>query len=147
MHFSDVKETIENQLPQKIDYLLVCASYESRCLSMYEYLIPNRINKMALFHFKQFENAISHNLNLYKDRFKPSVFELDHSKSTTIADALVDLFSDLDESSGKPNVVIDISTFTRESLLIILRFLEMNIEFLGEVQCFYRSAKVARSIK
>ncbi|ALO35288.1 hypothetical protein CMT41_11575 [Colwellia sp. MT41] len=143
MHFCDVKKTIENQLPHKIDYLLVCASYEDRCLSMYEYIDPKRINTMALFYFKQFEDSVSANLDLYRNKFTPSIFELDYAKSTTIADALIDLFAGLDESSGKPNVVIDISTFTRESLLIVLRFLEINKAFLGDVHCFYRCADVA----
>ncbi len=140
---SSVEIKISLQLPKYFDYLLVCASFEDRCLSMYEYIDQTSVSKTGIFYFQQFSKNSSCNLAKLKTKFKAETFGLDYSNPTNIADALMDFLKDLESNQQTPNIVIDISTFTRESLLIILRYLLLNAEYFNGIYLFYRYASVS----
>ncbi len=126
-------------LPEKIDYFLMCASYEDRTLTFYDHIKDSRIDKFKMFYFKEFLTYTEENIKKYESKFNISKYILSMSSPISIADSLMDCFSDLDKKS---NVVIDISTFTRESLLIILKYLNLNCEKFSEIYLFYRCANV-----
>lgn len=126
-------------LPDKIDYFLMCASYEERTLTFYEYLDQSRIDKFKLFYFDEFVKYTESNIHKYEEKFNLSKYKISISDPISVADSLIDCFSDL---KIKSNVVIDISTFTRESLLIILKYLSLNSKNFSEIHLFYRCANV-----
>lgn len=133
--------TIEGlkSLPEKIDYFLMCASYEDRTLTFYDYIEESRIENFRLLYFKEFLKYTEKNIKKYEDKFNVSKYSLSISSPISIADSLMECFANLDKKS---NVVIDISTFTRESLLIILKYLSLNCEKFSDIYLFYRCANV-----
>lgn len=143
MKNSVVLKKIKSDLPAKIDCMLVCASYEERCLSVDEFFDDSRVSSLGLFYYKQYAHLSSEYVDRYKEHFDVSLLEMDISKPTTVADALIEYFSALTSNIARPNVVVDISTFTRESLLIVIRYLQVYKHELGDVYIFYRVAEVA----
>ena len=71
---------------------------------------------------------------------------MDISRPTTVADALIDYFFAIASEINHPNVVVDVSTFTRESLLITIKYLEVNKDKLGDVYIFYRVAEASAQL-
>jgi hypothetical protein len=128
-----------NSLPEKIDFFLMCASYEDRTLTFYDHIEASRISNFKLFYIEEFLKYTESNIIKYESKFNLSKYNLSISSPISIADSLIECFSNLE---NKSNVVIDISTFTRESLLIILKFLKLNCEKFSEIYLFYRCANV-----
>ena len=143
MNTSVVSQKISADLPQKLDYLLLCASFEDRCLSMYEYLDQNNVSKAGIFYFEQFLESSSKNINKLKSKFNAESYKLDYSSPTSIADSVMSFLSNMESNQHKPNIAIDISTFTRESLLIILRYLVIKKDSFSNIYIFYRFASVS----
>lgn len=143
---SNVKREISANFPKKIDYLLLSASFEDRCLSMFESLDPTIVSKTFIFQVGQFKESSSKNLLLLENRFNSKTFVVDHDQPITIADSITSIFSDLSRSSDKSNVVVDISTFTRESLLVVIKYLLMRSDEFSEIILFYRFAIVSDNL-
>lgn len=143
MNESLVKKKIDDCFPKKIDYLLTFASFEDRCLSMFEYLDPEKVDKTAVFYFSQFTETSSDHLESLKNHFDADVYEVEYDTPTTFADAFTSLFSGSDSADSYGSLVVDISTFTRESLLILLKFLMLNQHKFEEIIIFYRFALVS----
>ncbi|MGQ1305788.1 hypothetical protein [Acinetobacter baumannii] len=142
MKYLSTFEGLES-LPKKIDYFLMCASYEDRTLTFYDQIEDSRINKFKLFYFKEFLKYTEINIKKYENKFNISKYILSISSPISIADSLVECFSDLERKS---NVVVDISTFTRESILIILKYLSLNSDKFSEIYFFYRCANVSSDL-
>ena len=140
MDNSIVGQKISEQIPDKIDYLLLSASFEDRCLSMYEHLDANKVSKTGVFFFEQFSRSSSNNLSILKTKFNAKTYELNYSSPMSIADNVVSFLNDMKDS---PNIVVDISTFTRESLLIILKYLLIKQVHFNKIFIFYRFATVS----
>lgn len=146
MNQSVILQKIKKELPSKIDCMLVCASYENRCLSVFENFDANQISSLCLLYFKQYRHLSDDYIKQYESKFSVNSYEMDISRPTTVADALIDYFSAVAENIERPNVVVDVSTFTRESLLIAIKYLEINREKLGDVYIFYRVAEAATQL-
>ncbi|MBL3591239.1 MAG: hypothetical protein JMN24_15820 [gamma proteobacterium endosymbiont of Lamellibrachia anaximandri] len=144
MTINIVKQRLLEQLPDEIDYLMVCASFEDRCLSFYEYLDSERVSKTGVFYFKQFLSNSSQNVSKLEKKFDGQRFEMDYTSPTSIADAIMRFVENAETDGATPNVVIDISTFTRESLLILVRYLLINNEEYSGIYLFYRFASVSQ---
>lgn len=138
-----LNEKMSQSLPSNIDHVIVCASYEDRCLSMFHYLGSEFNGKVSVFYLKQFREATESNINKYKEKFNVNLVEVDNSKPTTIADAIVELFSADDVAK---NIVLDISTFTRECLLIFIKYFELHRDKFEKVTLYYRAANVADNL-
>lgn len=146
MKNSVISRKIKTELPPKIDCMLVCASYEDRCLSVNENFEGSHIASICLLYFSKYEHLSRAYIDKYKAKFNVQTYELDISRPTTTADALIDYFSAVLSTVNSPNVVVDISTFTRESLLIVLRYLQLNKDKLGDVYIFYRVAEASAQL-
>ena len=140
MDNSNVGQKISEQIPDEIDYLLVSASFEDRCLSMYEHLDAGKVSKAGVFYFEQFSQSSSNNLAKLESKFNAETYKLNYSSPMSIADNVVSFLSEID---GNPNIVVDISAFTRESILIILRYLLINQIHFNKILIFYRFASVS----
>ncbi|WP_313659393.1 hypothetical protein [Acinetobacter variabilis] len=131
-----------NQLPQKIDYFLTCVSYEDRCLTPVNFLESERVKNFLLFHVKEYNEYTYINKRYFKNKFQNLIeCELSASNPIKCADNLMKIFSE--NFIKDSNIVIDISTFTRESLMIIIKFLSINKEKFRKIYLFYRAAEVS----
>lgn len=142
MKFNSIFDAI-NKLPEKIDYFLMCASYEDRSMSFYDYVDVDRVRNFELFYFEEFLNFTSYNINKYEEKFHINKHALNISNPISMADRLTYCFSNI---TGIPNIVVDISTFTRESLLILLKFISLNRKKFSKIYLFYRCAEVASEL-
>ena len=131
-----------NQLPNKIDYFLTCVSYEDRCLTPVDFLKSERVRNFLLFYVKEYNEYTSVNKEKLKNKFQNLIeCELSVSDPIKCADNLMKiLFGNFIENS---NIVVDISTFTRESLMIIIKFLSINKDKFTKIYLFYRAAEVS----
>lgn len=131
-----------SELPLEIDYFLTCLSYEDRCLTPIGLIKENRIKNFLLFYMEEY----IYYTNKHKEKFKkayPNLIECALSTSNPIqcADQLINVFSK--NFKRNSNLVIDISTFTRESLLILIKFFYLNKNSFNEIYLFYRAAEVS----
>jgi len=136
---------LEDELPEKIDYLLVCASFEDRCLSFATPITGVKFEKVGIFYFEKFEEFSRNNIKILTDHFQVDPIPLDYSNPLTTADSLIGLFNENPEADKK-SVLIDISTFTRESLLITLKFLSFISDKISDIYIFYRTANVSNNL-
>ena len=122
---------------RQIDGFICCASFEDRCR-----VIPDAIESRKVIHSwiafnREFEALSSNNLESLRGRFREqsTIMELGVANPIVTADAFA---RSLGELCAKPaaRIVVDITAFTRESLLILLKFLsgrltgEQSLEFL-----------------
>ncbi len=132
------------EIPKDIDYWLTCASFETRCLTLVD--IENNLNvkTLVLFNIKQFKVDAKDSIATYKNHFNKIIqeVELDNNNPTSVADAMLQYF-EKDIISGK-KIVIDISTFTRESMLIIYKYFHLLKQRCESINIVYRTAHVSR---
>lgn len=115
---------LSSKLPGSIDTFAVCASFEDRCLSVSDCLDSDSVRWTNMFYFEQFSKYSEKNRSILSEKFSPKLkeIELDHGNPKDILKKLIDCMGlNKEEEAGK--VVIDISTFTRESLLILVKLL------------------------
>jgi len=118
-------ENLSDAFPEGISLFISMVSFEKRCLS-----IPQSLND-KVEHFLFFKNITAGNLAdqllekldaLSKDR--NTVVELDHNSPVRAADAIVKVIAENRSKISDGKVFIDITTFTHEQLLILLRVLK-----------------------
>lgn len=122
-------------LPWVPDLFICCASYETRCLSIAN-AVKEKVNRALVVSNKNLEQYVSSNRNLMLNMLPNSTAVVGDSSSPILT--LDNLRCALDSLSGIKRVLLDITTFTHEQLLMILRLLSMNSEF--EVLLAYASA-------
>jgi hypothetical protein len=141
---------VENStLPQKIDHLLLCASFEGRSLSILEATSEIKIKNCAIFYCNQFKEFSEENKAILESNIENSFsIAFNNDQPTTIADGLIDFFEKPIEhySNIDSNIVIDVSTFTRESLLITIKFLHINKDIFKNIYLYYRTADVSKTL-
>jgi hypothetical protein len=121
-----VKE-VGSALPSHIDLFICAASYDSRTLSIVSTLAPLIVNKIIVFIDPGNSGAFGVDAVRYmSERFgeKVTVVEFDLANPLDIADKIVKAISNVQEATGE--VVVDITTFTQEALLILLRVLQIS---------------------
>ncbi|SHJ40798.1 hypothetical protein SAMN02745146_3064 [Hymenobacter daecheongensis DSM 21074] len=113
--------------PDNIDLFICCASFETRCLSIAKALTPGRISK-SLICFSEDPAGLGPkfkaNKSILLQRFAASATEapLRHNDPIATANTLVSRLSVLAKEEVRI-CVVDITTFTHEALLILLRVL------------------------
>ena len=140
---SEVKKVnlrfINSKLENDYDVFICCSSFEERCLT-----IPQKIENK---HFSQiiiFENSIGsalikNNSQKLKGLFahNQTVVSVDFSNTLSFADQLARQISMI--QGRKLKVLIDVTTFTHETLLICLKVLKLTKK-VDELTCVYVNA-------
>lgn len=139
---------LEDAFKQPIDYWITCLSFESRCLTPIGSIPQNKIKEVIAFRANEFrEHSESHSIE-FQRKYSDSLLEVGflHSDPKTFADSLTQSLPPRALSNKK--VVIDISTFPRESLLILLRYIDIykDLGSTNQIQLLYRTAKVSDSL-
>lgn len=115
---------IADKLPSSIDLFMMCGSFESRCKVISESIKSTKIRKTVLFQNLKYEDVCATNLATLKSIFQNYTLEnLDSSSPIDIADTFVEVLADEVSDPDCRSVLIDITTFTRESLLILIKIL------------------------
>ncbi len=135
------KTKINDYLPEK--YAFICfASFEERSLTIPMVLKNDDIS--ISFILRNIEESASFKnekclFELKKQLINNEVVELNLESSVSIADKTMLIVKRLIEEDLH-SIIIDISTFTHETLLILLKLLYDNIEKFDLIKCIYNGA-------
>jgi hypothetical protein len=107
-----------------IDAFVCSVSFEQRCLSVAEHLSVEEVKKVLVAKNAYPLKKVADNLERFNDIFgdKVKLAELDGSRPLITADALRNAL-DKSRDEGVRKYLIDITTFTHESLLILVRLI------------------------
>ena len=144
----DIKQ-IASHMTDDIDVFICCSSFESRCLSIINTLDEKRIKEVYVTqnaNLFKYTDKITENTNFLSEKFegKITVKNLNTSEPITTADTLFDIFNSIIEEVSPPelkDILIDITTFTHESLLILIQILRIYSPKLGKILLVYIGAK------
>lgn len=135
------KWNINEKLP--LEYSFICfASFEKRCLTIPYELKKECVNNVYVLRNME-EIAVDkneENTELIKGIFSDAeVIPVNIQKSISIVDAMAKMIYELIQKKEK-SIIIDISTFTHEALLIFIRLIYDNRDSFECLKCLYNGA-------
>ena len=130
-----------------IDVFICSASFEDRCKSITDNLGGVSLTRSIVAYNEHYLPLVKENLHYLSDRLATktannSNFQLavDSSRPIRTADHIAQTVGDSVENKPQ-RFVIDTTTFTREILLILVRFLKKSLDPSDSVEFLYASAK------
>ena len=126
-----------------IDAFICCASFEDRSKSIALNLDPKLIHNTWIAYNQDFWAFTEENVDAITSRFSEhhTLMKLDTTNPLLTADQIACNLSDLCTSGTSKRIVVDITSFTRESLLILLKFLNDRQFAGGTLEFLYANAK------
>lgn len=120
---------------------ITCASFEDRCLSASSALAGKKIDSAIIFYVEEFFSHSENNKNKLLSYFNGNREEvpLFHSNPRNTADSIINVLTP--NFPSYKNILVDISTFTRESLLILLKALNQKRQPYQKLQLVYTCAE------
>ena len=135
-------EDLPCTLQKRSGAFICCASFESRSKYVADYIKNLNIQKAFIFANQDFHESILHNADeiggLFSVKGKTIKTAL-HAPLET-ADAITRTIKEIVEI-GIDDLIVDITTFTHEMLLIILRLLFLHKNHFQKITCVYTGAK------
>lgn len=127
-----------------IDVFISCSSFEERC-----FVIPKLASKFnpkrrVVFYNTNEVEAIRTNAKKLSqlERVNTELIELNSDEPIHNYLKIIQLFDHISLNfPDRPNLVIDTTTFTHETLLVLLRILHLRSDSLGEIRVCYVGAK------
>jgi hypothetical protein len=115
---------LTDRLPEEIDLLIVSASFEMRCRSVADVLDPEKVGRTLVAQNQNHAEFHDDQANYLISRFgrRSSLMPLDTSEPLQTADNMERCINEAMKENPR-NIVVDISTFTREGFLILFRIL------------------------
>jgi len=126
-----------------VDVLIGCVSYEQRCLSSAASLVDINAEYNLYFKVKEFTQASLENEVKLKEIFKDKleIIEFSNKKVVDFVDGFSKRVNDIQNTLDRElNLVVDISTFTRESLIIMVGMLYQNRKNISHLYFVYSCA-------
>ena len=130
-----------------IDMFICAASFEDRCKSITDSLGTLQIEGSIVAYNQNFKTLVQKNLTYLSEKLTELTAQdrhvelaLDTSKPIWTADHIAREVGAAIQA-GAHRFVIDVTTFTRESLLVLVRFLKQSLEESDSVQFLYAHAK------
>jgi|TergutMp193P3_1026864.scaffolds.fasta_scaffold11832_4 hypothetical protein len=133
-----VKSKLSEHLPDNF-VLIGYASFEQRSTTVSLSVNSNRVNKAIIFHTKG--NDDQRSKNIINEQFNSHLefIELDINNPIDIGRRMTYEIKKL--LLINTALVIDITTFTHETLLMLLKLIYTNIKYFSSVTCLYNGAE------
>lgn len=133
--------SLVDKLPKRIDIFICCASFEDRCLSIAKSINKEDVGAALIAKNMDLPVHLDTNANALKDLFGTTSVHVPVSTNNPIqtADELKNALTLCSEGTRK-TYLIDITTFTHEHLLILLKVLPLAIGSQNQVIFGYSSA-------
>lgn len=131
-----------NYLSERYDLFLCHASFESRCLSMARNIDREKIDKALIFFMEDYSSYVDENRLILESLWgnKAKAIKLIHADPIYSADKMIEALKTQQELAPIESILVDITTFTHESLLMLIKLL--SIEFLtSKITYIYANAK------
>ena len=132
--------TLSTTLSDPVDLLICSASFEDRCLSIAENLDPERLGHVLVAKNQRFSDAVDKNLNILQERFsgKASILLVDSADPIMTTNNLVLAIEQ--RRSDAQRVLIDITAFTHETLLILFQVCNVGLGASSAIDFLYAPA-------
>lgn len=117
-----------SKMADNYDLFICSSSFDSRCISIPSLIKNKRISNILVCHFENNYDCANNNYNIILETFqdkKIKPISLRKHDPLYNYDLLYSSFAKI-EFTNIPRILIDISTFTREILLIFIRFIIHN---------------------
>lgn len=132
--------SLSQLLEGKVDHLAFRPSFESRSLSAFSAIARTAKCPVHLFVSAKRSHLAEENLKLAREAVpEAKLIQLDVSSPIQVADAMRGFVEGIADADGK--VIIDISTFRREELLILLRMIAYFCQPSFDCKFIYVEAK------
>jgi len=139
-NFSDFRSNIKST---SIDIFLCSSSFEDRC-----FVIPNQLedlnfSKSYIFFNENEVKNIRSNATKIDDILKKQSVLVPLNSSDAILNyvKIIKVLNEIIKDNENPNILIDTTTFTHETLLVLIRLLENKKSQLGDIFISYVGAK------
>jgi len=134
-------DEFENVIHGPIDVFICCGSFEERCRTIADKLQPTSVRRVLVVENKNLHGYVGENAKYLRDRFGGKTVDIatDSTNSVLTADNLQNALKEI--SSNKPQrVLVDITTFRHESLLMLLNLLYLSAKNTDTVRFVYTTA-------
>jgi ribosomal protein S15P/S13E len=128
----------------RIDVFISCSSFEERCLVIPRLAVKFNAKYRVVFYNINEVSAIRTNAQKLFELGAENTELIKLNSDDPIQNYLkiIRLFDQIaTKYPDKPNIVIDTTTFTHETLLVLLRILHLRISDLGQISVCYVGAK------
>lgn len=135
-------DELSNKILHRYDYFICSSSFEQRCLSVCANIDVNKLKKSFIIYNKEYEIYSKKNLNKQKKLLSPhfSLVETSIKNPIFTADSLNEGIIKNIIKDKKKDILLDITTFNHEGLLILLKLLLLYCP-LSSLTCIYTNAK------
>jgi hypothetical protein len=133
--------TLTKALEAHVDVFICSASFEARCLSVPNQLSPELVGSVLICANENFPEVLSGNGKTLTERYasKGSLVKLSTENPLMTADALQEAIGRFTGSTPR-RFVVDITTFTHEALLILLKIMRLKLSAKDTATLVYMSA-------
>lgn len=140
------KRSLSAEVGKNIDLLLFSTSFEDRCLSLIECVELDSVKTAIVFNYKNNYDKSELNLNKIKGLLDGKI---NWQQKTILPNSPIEncdtFISVLDELPADANVLVDVSTFTRENILILIRLFKSKYSELNVNYCYTPSSRYSIS--
>lgn len=132
------KEFTEEAAKKSIDVFISCSSFESRC-----FIIPNLIDKIApkesifFCNTNECREIVENAEKLKSNISSSSIIELNSDEPVKNLFVISEFINRKTAQYSKPNILIDTTTFTHETLLVLIRLIHLRRESIGKIFIAY----------
>lgn len=132
---------LNSSIEDRFDVLICCSSFEERCLSIPNKLKRKKFKKVIIIENKNGSTLIKKHSGILEELFsnKSQLVSVDFDSPIEVADNISKELNQIGRT-GKVNVLIDITTFTHETLMICIQLLRLNKK-VDHVTCAYANAE------
>lgn len=132
---------INASLNDEYEVLMCSASFEDRSVCIPNKLKKKKFQKVIILENTNGSDLIKNNSKSIGELYKRSAVTVcvDYCDSLSLADRIVKEINSVTTKGKKLNVLLDITTFTHETLMICLKVLRMNNK-IKQVTCVYVNA-------
>ena len=133
---------LSEKIINKYDIFVCSSSFEERCLSICSALKRNKYTEAFIIFNKEYIEYTKNNLNSQKEIIKQkyNLVETSIKNPLLTADNIREQIIEYVIKKDKKSILIDITTFTHEVLLILLKLLMLYCPGIT-ITCVYTSAK------
>ena len=141
-----VKSDINAEVGKNIDLLICSTSFEDRCLSLIECFELDSVKTVIVFDYENNYDKSEQNLNKIVGLLNETT---NWQKKKILLNSPIEncdtFISVLEKLHVNANVLVDVSTFTRENILILIRLLKSKYNELNVNYCYTPSSRYSIS--
>lgn len=130
-------------IDKPIDIFICSGSFESRSLEVARAIGPKNVKKAIVAYNENLKTFVEENYLKLTEIFgdKTCKARLDTGDPLKTADAFITELNKVTSSGKQKHYLIDITTFTHEAILILIKLLSMKAKTTDKITCVYVGAK------